>query len=50
MLRFPSERLGEARYCPTMLEFSNFISEQGFMYIPLVDGSFTCSSNQDLPS
>jgi hypothetical protein len=47
---FPSERLGLAHYCPTMLEFFNFISKQGLMDIPLVGGSFTWSSNRDLPS
>ena len=50
MLRFPSERLGEGCYCPAMLEFSDFISKQELMDIPLVGGSFTWSSNQGLPS
>jgi hypothetical protein len=47
---FPSERLGEACYCPAMLKFSDFISKQELMDNPLVGGSFTWSSNQDLPS
>jgi hypothetical protein len=34
--RFPSERSGEARICPAMLEFSDFISKPGLMDIPLV--------------
>jgi hypothetical protein len=32
-----------------MKEFSIFISDQGFMYIPLPGDSFTWSNNQDLP-
>jgi hypothetical protein len=47
---FSSERSSEARMCPAMLEFSDFIYEQGLMDIPLVGGSFTWSSNRDPPS
>ncbi len=38
--RFPSERLGDARRCPTMTEFLDFIFDQGLMDIPLVGGKF----------
>lgn len=35
---FPSERSGETRLCPDMVEFSDFIFEQGLMDISLVFG------------
>jgi hypothetical protein len=43
--RFPSERSSEARFSPLMTEFSDFISEQGFMDLPLVGESSTWSNN-----
>jgi hypothetical protein len=49
-LDFPSERLGEAHFCPAMVEFFDFIFDQGLMDIPLVGGTFTWSNNQDPPS
>jgi hypothetical protein len=42
-----SERLGEARSCQAMMEFSNFIFYQGLMDLPFVGGSFTWSNNRD---
>lgn len=47
--RFPSERLGEAPFCPTILEFSGFIFYQVLMDILLVGGTFTWSNNWDPP-
>ena len=32
---FPNERPGEARLCPTMMEFSDFIFNQGLMDLPV---------------
>jgi hypothetical protein len=42
--RFPNGRSGEARFCPAMMEFSDFVSEQGLMDLPLVGGSLTWSN------
>jgi hypothetical protein len=44
---FSEERVGLTRLTFAMWEFSNFISEQGFMDISLAGGSFTWSNNQD---
>jgi hypothetical protein len=48
--RFPNERLGKALPCPAMVEFSNFIFDQGLMDLPFVGGSFLWSKNLDPPS
>jgi hypothetical protein len=42
--RFPSERLGNLRYAPSMEEFSRFIFDHGLMDIPLMGGQFTWSN------
>ena len=34
--RFPSERSGEGHFSLAMMDFSNFIFEQGLMDLPLV--------------
>ena len=47
---FSSGRLAGGRFSPEMWDFSDFISEQGMLDLPLVGGRFTCSSNQDHPS
>ncbi len=47
---FLSERSGDARSSPTMVEFLDFIFEQGLMDIPLVGGSFMWSNNRGHPS
>jgi hypothetical protein len=39
--RFPCERSVEARLCPTMVEFFDFIFDQGLMDIFLVSRIFT---------
>jgi hypothetical protein len=44
-IRYPSERLGDTRHSLAMMEFSDFIFEQGLMDIPLVGGQFTWSNN-----
>lgn len=47
--RVPSERSGEARLCFVMMEFSDFISDQGLMDLPLARGSFTWALSHDPP-
>jgi hypothetical protein len=42
---FPGERSGEARFCPAMMEFSDFISEQHLMDLPLAGGMLTWSNS-----
>jgi hypothetical protein len=39
--RFPGERSGEARLCSIMIDFSDFISYQDLMDLPLAGRSFT---------
>jgi hypothetical protein len=46
---FLSERSGEARLSPTMMQLSDFIFEQCLMDLPLVRESFTWSNNQECP-
>jgi hypothetical protein len=36
--RYPDERSGEARFCPAMLEFLDFISDHHLMDLPLARG------------
>jgi hypothetical protein len=48
--RFLAERLRDVRLNAAMLEFSDFIFEQGLMDIPLAKGSFTWFNNQENPS
>jgi hypothetical protein len=38
-------RSSAAYFRPTMVEFSDFIFDQGLMNFPLVDGTFTWSNN-----
>jgi hypothetical protein len=42
---FPSEQWGEARLCQAMVEFSDFIFDQGLMDLPLMGRTFTWSNN-----
>jgi hypothetical protein len=49
VIRFPIEKLGEVRLCSTMRAFSDFISDQGLMDLPLVEGFFTWSLSWDPP-
>jgi hypothetical protein len=46
--RFPSERSGAARLSSTMMEFSDFIYDQGLIELPLVGGAFAWSTTHDL--
>ena len=50
MVRFPSERLGSNSFTIAMQEFSNFISEQGLIDLPLQGGSFTWSNSREVAS
>jgi exonuclease III len=53
-VRFPNERGAGGGISSTMWDFSEFISEQGLLDLPLVGGGgggrFTWSSNQENPS
>jgi hypothetical protein len=48
VVRFSSERSGNSRQSPAMVDFSGIIFEQGIMDIPLVGENFTRSNNRDL--
>jgi hypothetical protein len=48
--RFPAERPRDVCLNAAMMEFSDFIFEQGLMDLPLARGSFTWSINQENPS
>ena len=50
VVRFPSERLGSNAFIASMREFSNFISEQGLIDLPLQGGSFTWSNSREVAS
>jgi hypothetical protein len=39
--RIPIERSGATHLCPSMVEFSDFILEQGFMDLPFAGGECT---------
>ena len=47
---FPSERVGSNFFTTAMQEFSNFISEQGLIDLPLQGGSFTWSNSREVAS
>lgn len=49
VIRFLAERSSGVRLNSSMLEFSDFIFEQGLMDLPLAGGSFTWSNNQEIP-
>jgi hypothetical protein len=49
-VRFPNERRAGGGISSAMWEFSDFISDQGLLDLPLVGGHFTWSSNQENPS
>ena len=50
VVRFPSEKLMEGRLTGAMMNFSDFIFELELIDLPLFDGQFTWSNNQDPPS
>jgi hypothetical protein len=47
IIYYPSERSSNTHLSPAMLEFSEFIFDQGLMDIPLVGGNFTWFKNRD---
>jgi hypothetical protein len=47
---FPCEKSGESRQSAAMLQFSEFIFDQGLVDIPLVGGNLTWSKDRDLQS
>jgi hypothetical protein len=50
VVRFPNERRAGGGTSSAMWDFSDFISDQGLLDLPLVGGRFTWSSNQENPS
>jgi len=50
VIRFPVERSSDVCLNTAMMEFSDFIFEQGLMDLPLARGSFTWSNNQENPT
>ena len=48
VVRFPFERYGSTSFIAAMQKFSNFISEQGLIDIPLQGGSFTWSNSREV--
>jgi exonuclease III len=50
VVRFPSEKLRAGRLTRAMTTFSDFIAELGLIDLPLLEGQFTWSNNQDPPS
>ena len=48
VVRFPSERSGIANFSSAMLRFSDFISEQSLIDLPLVGGNFTWSNSREV--
>jgi hypothetical protein len=47
VIQFPSKHLGAAGYTSSMFDFSDFISINGLVDIPMERGSFTWSNNRD---
>ena len=47
VIKFPSEKLGVGRHTGAMQNFSEFIFELGLVDLPLLEGQFTWSNNQD---
>ena len=50
VVRFPFEQSSSISFIAAMREFSNFISEQGLIDIPLQGGSFTWSNSCEVVS
>uniref|UniRef100_A0A7N2LGJ2 Uncharacterized protein n=1 Tax=Quercus lobata TaxID=97700 RepID=A0A7N2LGJ2_QUELO len=50
VVRFPFERLGSNSFTAAMREFSNFISEQGLIDLPLQGGTFTWLNSREVAS
>ena len=50
VVRFPSERMGSVGFSPGMYDFSDFISDNGLIDIPLSGGNYTWSNNREMVS
>uniref|UniRef100_A0A2N9EI09 Reverse transcriptase domain-containing protein n=1 Tax=Fagus sylvatica TaxID=28930 RepID=A0A2N9EI09_FAGSY len=50
VVRFPSKRMGSVGFSPGMYEFSDFISDNGLIDIPLSGGNFTWLNNREMVS
>ena len=50
VVRFPSKRMGSVGFSPAMYDFSDFISNNGLIDIPLFGGNYTWSNNQEMVS
>ena len=50
MVRFPAERVGSTNFSTSMHDFSDFISSNGLIDIPLTGGNFTWSNNRETSS
>ena len=48
VVRFPSERAGSTVFTAAMRDFSDFISKQGLIDIPLEGGIFTWSNSREV--
>ena len=50
VVRFPSKCFGSGPFSSTMIDFSDFISEQGLVDLPLEEGTFTWSNSREVVS
>ena len=50
VVRFPLERVGSEYFSPAMYNFSDFVSVNGLVDIPLSGGNFTWSNNREVSS
>jgi hypothetical protein len=50
VVRFPLERVGSSNFSPSMHDFSDFISSNELIDIPLTGGDFTWSNNREVSS
>jgi hypothetical protein len=50
VIRFLAERSSDVFLNTAMMEFSDFIFEQGLMDLPFAGESFMCSNNQKNPT
>jgi hypothetical protein len=50
VVRFPSEMMGSVGFSPGMYEFSDFISDNGLIDIPLSGGNYIWSNNRETVS
>jgi endonuclease/exonuclease/phosphatase family metal-dependent hydrolase len=50
VVRFPSKRVGSDHLSPAMYDFSDFISTNGLIDVPLSGGLYTWSNNREVSS